>query len=98
MEQFTFERLEKMVGEKISVALDDKTTRNIEITGVQRTNTQNKAWDSFALYLNCGDLEGGIAQGTYLFSHQKLGEAALFVSPNSEKELEVIFSRKAVQS
>ncbi|QUJ66498.1 hypothetical protein KDD30_09995 [Photobacterium sp. GJ3] len=97
MEQFTFERLEKMVGEKLTVALDNNQTVEVEISDVQRTATHGKLWEAFALYLDCGELEGGLAQGTYPFSHEKLGEVALFVSPNSASELEVIFSRRVEQ-
>jgi len=98
MEQFTFERLEKLVGDKMSMSLDDGTSVDVEITGVTRTGTHSKTWESFALYLDSSGLNGAVEQGTYLFGHDSLGEASLFVSPNSEKELEVIFSRKVTHA
>ncbi|MEI8595196.1 DUF6916 family protein [Photobacterium sp. Hal280] len=94
MEQFTFEQLEKLVGDKMSMMLDEGASVDVEITGVKRTGTHSKTWESFALYLDSSGLNGAVEQGTYLFGHDSLGEASLFVSPNSEKELEVIFSRK----
>ncbi|WP_311567947.1 DUF6916 family protein [Photobacterium arenosum] len=97
MEQFTFERLENLVGDKMSMSLDDGTSVDVEITGVTRTGTHSNVWESFALYLNSGGLNRAVEQGTYLFGHESLGETALFVSPNSEKELEVIISRKVTQ-
>ncbi|MGB7997258.1 MAG: hypothetical protein WCF45_14165 [Photobacterium halotolerans] len=98
MEQFTFEQLEKLVGDSMSMTLDEGTSCAVEITGVKRTGTHSKVWESFALYLDCTALNGAVEQGTYLFGHHSLGEASLFVSPNSAKELEVIFSRKITHS
>ncbi|MBV7261751.1 hypothetical protein Q4491_07350 [Photobacterium sp. 2_MG-2023] len=98
MEQFTFEKLEKLVGDKMSMTLDKGASCEVEITGVKRTGTHSNTWESFALYLDCSGLNGAVEQGTYLFGHESLGEAPLFVSPNSAKELEVIFSRKVTHS
>ncbi|MDO6704983.1 hypothetical protein [Photobacterium sp. 1_MG-2023] len=97
MEQFTFERLEQCVGDALMIDVGEPQHCQVVISGVQRTGTHGKQWESYAFYLDCSAQEKPIEQGTYRFSHPQLGAASLFVSPNSEKELEVIISRKVTQ-
>ncbi|MFO6424107.1 DUF6916 family protein [Motilimonas sp. KMU-193] len=86
----TPELFTRLLGEPIAVRDGAGTSATVNVREV-RANDAGSV-QSFTVMLD--GLEGEhIPQGTYIFSHSELGEHPLFVSPKSELEYELIFSR-----
>lgn len=94
MEKFTFDNLQQIVGERISVYRienDDKLTE-LTLDKVQRSATHGELFDAFSVSLS-GSEEQHCPQGNYRFKHDSFGSKELFLVPHAMTEYQINISR-----
>ncbi|RHW77995.1 DUF6916 family protein [Colwellia sp. RSH04] len=97
MENYSFTVLSQLIGEPITIRDNAENEAQLIIAEVNKGTIDGDEWQSFSVIYN-GEENLSVPQGTYLFSHEKIGEVSLFITPNSATEYETIVSQKRVQA
>ena len=99
MENFKLDTLKDMIGESIKIT-DETSQTEIETTikKVLPSPMNGEEWEAFSTLMQAEAGSPCLSQGTYRISNSKLGEGAMFISPNSPTEYEIIVTRKNNQT
>ncbi|MCW8878901.1 MAG: hypothetical protein OQJ89_14590 [Kangiellaceae bacterium] len=93
MENFNYQTLKSMQGEKLTLQNTDDSQIELTIDEISASQAHDEKREAFSVLL-IGNKEQPIAQGTYQVKHDNFGEVSLFMSPNSETEYEIIINRE----
>jgi len=93
MENYNFENLSQLVGEQMTIRDDGGNEAALIIAEVNKGIIDSDEWQSFSVIYK-GEENLSVPQGTYSFSHEKIGEVSLFMTPNSATEYETIVTKR----
>lgn len=96
MENYNFDNLSQLIGEKVTIRDDEGNEAQLIIAEVNIGALNCDEWHSFSV-IYTGEENLSVPQGTYSFSHEKIGDVSLFITPNSATEYETIVSQKYEQ-
>ena len=93
MEQFNFQNLTGLKDQKVTVKVSDDIQCELTIKEIVKNSLDGDEWESFSVFLT-GDDSFHLDQGTYTLSNDQFGEQALFLSPKSALEYEIVVNRQ----
>lgn len=93
MEEYNYDSLSKIVGEKVSVSDEQGNEVFLTLSHIHKNAIDGEKWEAFSAVYD-GEEEFRIAQGNYTFKHKCFGEKMLFLTPNSTTEYETVITRE----
>ena len=83
----------KLVGENVSLSDNQQNQVMLKVTSVKPAPLHGDEWEAFSIEFE-GDESFQIAQGTYVVSHEAMGEQELFITAHGPTEYGTVISQK----
>lgn len=93
MSRLNLATVSKLIGANVRVSDNEQNSVELTVASVSKAPLHGDEWEAFSIGFQ-GDASFRIPQGTYLVSHQELGDQKLFITAHGPTEYETVVSQK----